>query len=58
MAIRHSLTLSTQEMEQERLQKEKEEKENAEKARQIKEQFGDTNGQWEKDKSGMESLAS
>jgi mannan polymerase II complex ANP1 subunit len=45
-------------MEQERLAREKEEEEKAEKAKKIKEQFGDANSQWEKDKSDMENLAS
>lgn len=46
-----------QEMEQERLAREKEEEEKAEKAKKVKEQFGDTSGQWEKDKSDMQNLA-
>lgn len=44
-------------MEQERIAREQEEKENAEKQKKIKEQFGDTNGQWEKDKTEMQNLA-
>jgi mannan polymerase II complex ANP1 subunit len=44
-------------MEQERVAREKEEQEKAEKAKKIKEQFGDANPQWEKDKSDMESMA-
>ena len=43
-------------MEQERLAREKEEQDKAEKTKKIKEQFGDANGQWEKDKSDMQSL--
>lgn len=46
-----------QEMEQERLAREKDEKEKADKAKKIKEQFGETNTQWEKDKSDMQNLA-
>lgn len=44
-------------MEQERLAREQEEKEKAEKVKKIKEQFGDTNSQWEKDKTEMQNLA-
>ncbi|KAH8912877.1 Anp1-domain-containing protein [Coniochaeta sp. PMI_546] len=46
-----------EEMEQERLAREQEEKEKAEKVKKIKEQFGDTNSQWEKDKTEMQNLA-
>jgi len=45
-------------MEQERLALEKEEAAKAEKAKKIKEEFGDANGQWEKDKSEMQNMAS
>ena len=48
----------SQEMEQERLVREKEEAQKAERAKKIKEQFGDANGQWEKDKFEMQNLAS
>lgn len=44
-------------MEQERLAREQEEKEKAEKLKEIKEQFGDTNSQWEKDKTEMQNIA-
>jgi mannan polymerase II complex ANP1 subunit len=43
-------------MEQERLAREKEEEEKADKAKKIKEQFGDANSQWEKDKTDMQNL--
>lgn len=43
-------------MEQERIAREQEEKEKAEKVKKIKEQFGDTNSQWEKDKTEMQNL--
>lgn len=46
-----------QEMEQAKRAKEQEENEKLEKERQIKEQFGDANPQWEKDKSDMDSLS-
>lgn len=44
-------------MEQERIAREAEEKDKAEKAKKIKEQFGDQNNQWEKDKMEMQNLA-
>ena len=44
-------------MEKERVAKEAEEKEKAEKEKKIKEQFGDTNSQWEKDKTEIQNLA-
>ena len=44
-------------MEQERLRRENEEKEWLELAKKIKEQFKDTQGQWEKDKNDIEKLA-
>jgi mannan polymerase II complex ANP1 subunit len=44
-------------MEQERIAREQEEKEKAEKMKKIKEQFGDTNSQWEKDKTEMQNIA-
>lgn len=44
-------------MEKERLAREKEEQEKAEKVKKLKEEFGDANNQWEKDKSEMENLA-
>ncbi|CRK27595.1 Mannan polymerase II complex ANP1 subunit like protein [Verticillium longisporum] len=47
-----------EEMEQERLAKAKEESAKAEKAEKIKEQFGDANPQWEKDKTEMQNIAS
>lgn len=37
--------------------KEAEEKEKAEKEKKIKEQFSDTNSQWEKDKTEIQNLA-
>lgn len=43
-------------MEKERLGREKEEKEKAERAKKLKEEFGDTNNQWEKDKSEIQKL--
>ncbi|KAL7629685.1 Mannan polymerase II complex anp1 subunit [Parahypoxylon ruwenzoriense] len=46
-----------EEMEQERLAKEAEEKERQDREKKIKEQFGDTNGQWEQDKSEIQNLA-
>lgn len=46
-----------EEMEKERLAREKEEQEKAEKVKKLKEEFGDANNQWEKDKSEMENLA-
>ncbi|KAI0012219.1 mannan polymerase II complex ANP1 subunit [Xylariaceae sp. FL0662B] len=46
-----------EEMEQERLAKENEEKTKAEMEKKLKEQFSDTNSQWEKDKSEMQNLA-
>jgi mannan polymerase II complex ANP1 subunit len=50
-------TETVQEMEQDRLRREQEEKDKAEKAKKIKEQFGDPNSQWEKDKSELQNLA-
>lgn len=44
-------------MEKERLAKEAEEREKAEKENKIKEQFGDANSQWEKDKSDLQNMA-
>ena len=44
-------------MEQEKLAREAEEKEKAEKARKMKESFGDTMGQWEKDKTAIQDMA-
>ncbi|KAJ9155070.1 Mannan polymerase II complex ANP1 subunit [Pleurostoma richardsiae] len=46
-----------EEMERERLAREAEEKAKAEKAMKIKEEFGDANSQWEKDKSEMQNIA-
>jgi mannan polymerase II complex ANP1 subunit len=43
-------------MERERLAREAEEKAKAEKAMKIKEEFGDANSQWEKDKSEMQNI--
>jgi mannan polymerase II complex ANP1 subunit len=45
-------------MERERIAREKDEQAKAEKAKKIKETFGETNSQWEKDKSDMQHLAS
>ena len=45
-----------QEMEQERLAREKEERERAERVKKIKEEFGDPNNQWEKDKKDIEGI--
>ncbi|PHH69698.1 hypothetical protein CDD83_5646 [Cordyceps sp. RAO-2017] len=42
-----------EEMEQERIAHQKEDQEKKAKEQKIKEQFGDTNSQWEKDKQGM-----
>jgi mannan polymerase II complex ANP1 subunit len=44
-------------MEQERLAREEEEKEKAEMAKKVKENFGDTTSQWEKDRAAMHDLA-
>jgi mannan polymerase II complex ANP1 subunit len=44
-------------MEQERLAREAEEKEKVERAKKIKEQYVDTNAQWEKDKNDFQDLA-
>lgn len=44
-------------MEKERLAREKEEQEKAERARKLKEEFGDPNNQWEQDKTDMKKLA-
>jgi len=44
-------------MERERLVREQEEKEKAEKARKMKESFGDPSSQWEKDKTEMQNIA-
>ena len=44
-------------MEKERLAREKEEQDKAERAKKLKEEFGDANNQWEKDKTEMENLA-
>lgn len=44
-------------MEKERLAREKEEQEKAERARKLKEEFGDPNNQWEQDKTNMQNLA-
>ena len=44
-------------MEKERLAKEAEEQEKVEKEKKIKEQFSDTNSQWEKDKSEIQKIA-
>jgi len=46
-----------QQMEQEKLARETEEKEKAEKARKMKESFGDTASQWEKDKTAIQDMA-
>ncbi|KAI1633132.1 mannan polymerase II complex ANP1 subunit [Biscogniauxia mediterranea] len=46
-----------EEMEQERLAKEAFEKEAEERAKKIKDEFDDTNSQWEKDKSEIQNLA-
>lgn len=43
-------------MEKERLGREKEEQEKAERAKKLKEEFGDTGSQWEKDKTEMQKL--
>jgi mannan polymerase II complex ANP1 subunit len=45
-----------EEMEKERRAHEKEEKAKADKVKKIKEEFGDTNSQWEKDKTDMKNL--
>lgn len=44
-------------MEKERLGREKEEQEKAERAKKLKEEFGDPNNQWEQDKTEMQKLA-
>ncbi len=46
-----------QQMKREQLAQEQAEKEKAEKAMKLKESFGDTTGQWEKDKTGMQDIA-
>ncbi|KAI9860557.1 MAG: Mannan polymerase II complex anp1 subunit [Vezdaea acicularis] len=46
-----------EEMEQERIAHEVEERERNERMRRIQEQFGDSNSQWEQDKSDIESMA-
>lgn len=46
-----------EEMEQERQARENEEKERAERMKKIKEEFNDPNGQWEKDKNDIQSMA-
>jgi mannan polymerase II complex ANP1 subunit len=46
-----------QQMEREKIAREQEEKEKAEKARKMKENFGDTTSQWEKDKTAMQDIA-
>ena len=46
-----------QQMEQERLAREQEEKDKAEKAKKMKESFGDTTSQWEKDKNEIQNIA-
>jgi mannan polymerase II complex ANP1 subunit len=46
-----------QQMEQEKLARETEEKDKAEKARKMKESFGDTMSQWEKDKTAIQDMA-
>jgi mannan polymerase II complex ANP1 subunit len=43
-------------MEKERLAREKEEQEKAERAKKLREEFGDRNNQWEQDKSDMQKL--
>ncbi|KAK6953928.1 hypothetical protein Daesc_003890 [Daldinia eschscholtzii] len=45
------------EMEAERLAKEAEEKEKQEREKKVKEQFSDTNAQWEQDKTQIQNLA-
>jgi mannan polymerase II complex ANP1 subunit len=44
-------------MEQEKLLREQEEKQKAEKFKKMKENFGDTSSQWEKDKTEMQNIA-
>lgn len=44
-------------MEKERLAREKEEQEKVERARKLKEEFGDPNNQWEQDKTNIQNLA-
>jgi mannan polymerase II complex ANP1 subunit len=46
-----------QQMKREQLAQEQAEKEKAEKAKKMKESFGDTTGQWEKDKASMQNIA-
>ncbi|KAI1409057.1 glycosyltransferase family 62 protein [Hypoxylon sp. FL1857] len=46
-----------EEMEAERQAKEAEEKEKQEREKKVKEQFGDTNAQWEQDKTQIQNLA-
>jgi mannan polymerase II complex ANP1 subunit len=45
-------------MERDRLAREQEEKVKAEMLTKVKEQFGDANSQWQKDKSGIQNLVS
>jgi mannan polymerase II complex ANP1 subunit len=44
-------------MKREQLAQEQAEKEKAEMAQKLKESFGDTTGQWEKDKSELQNIA-
>lgn len=44
-------------MKREELAQEAAEKEKAEKAKKLKESFGDATGQWEKDKVAMQNIA-
>lgn len=46
-----------EQMERDRLAREAEEKEKAERAKKMKESFGDTTSQWEKDKNELQNLA-
>ncbi|KAK5657708.1 hypothetical protein OQA88_2780 [Cercophora sp. LCS_1] len=46
-----------EQMERERVAREQEEREKAEKAKKMKESFGDTASQWEKDKTEMQNIA-
>lgn len=51
------LTHPFQQMKREQLAQEQADKEKAEKAMKLKESFGDTTGQWEKDKTELQNIA-
>ncbi|KAK4151351.1 glycosyltransferase [Chaetomidium leptoderma] len=55
--IWHAYEPSVDDIKHMELAQEQAEKEKAEKAQKMKESFGDTTGQWEKDKTGMQKIA-